>query len=191
MARGVQQGQVGAGAGGDPADVRRGAGPRAPPAVADQTASSGVMPMSRTARAMQNGIEEVKDEPGLQSVDSATVAPASRRRRASGYVGAGGELRAGQQGGDRVAVRQGVHVGVGEVGAVVGGGRVQLDGELDAGAVGELVGVDARDAGPCALPAVRIARAWSPSKAPFSQKTSIQRAYGAQASSISPVTRST
>ena len=57
----------------------------APPAVADQTASSGVMPMSRTARAMQKGTEEVNDEPGLQSVDRATVTPASRSRRASGH----------------------------------------------------------------------------------------------------------
>ena len=84
MARGVQQGEVGAGARARGGRRRCGAGPRAPPAVADQTASSGVIPMSRTARAMQNGIDEVKDEPGLQSVDSATVAPASSRRRASG-----------------------------------------------------------------------------------------------------------
>ncbi|GGX76898.1 hypothetical protein GCM10010324_22940 [Streptomyces hiroshimensis] len=34
---------------------------------------------------MQNGMELVKDEPGLQSVDRATVAPASSRRRASGH----------------------------------------------------------------------------------------------------------
>lgn len=73
---------------------------------------------------------------------------------------------------------------------MVGGGGLQLDGELDAGAVGELVGVDARNQ-PGGRAAVRIARAWSPSKAPFSQNTSTQRAYGAQAVSISPVTRST
>ncbi len=41
--------------------------------------------MSRTATAMQNGIDEVYDEPGLQSVASATVAPASIRRRPDGY----------------------------------------------------------------------------------------------------------
>ncbi len=41
--------------------------------------------MSRTASAMQKGTEDVKDEPGLQSVDRATVAPASIRRRASGH----------------------------------------------------------------------------------------------------------
>lgn len=84
MARSVQEHEVRAGAGRDTADVRTPQGSRTP-AVADQTASSGVIPMSRTASAMQNGTEEVKDEPGLQSVDSATVAPASRRRRASGH----------------------------------------------------------------------------------------------------------
>src|ERR1044072_254007 len=72
---------------------RRRAG--APPAVADQTASSGVIPMSRTARAMQKGTEEVKEEPGLQSVDRATVTPASRRRRAAGGGGGGPGLPPG------------------------------------------------------------------------------------------------
>ena len=33
---------------------------------------------------MQNGMLEVNEEPGLQSVASATVAPVSRSRRASG-----------------------------------------------------------------------------------------------------------
>ena len=56
----------------------------APPAVDAHTASAGVMPMSRTATAMQNGIELVKLDPGLQSLASATVTPASMRRRASG-----------------------------------------------------------------------------------------------------------
>ncbi len=41
--------------------------------------------MSRTASAMQNGTDEVKEEPGLQSVERATVTPASSRRRASGH----------------------------------------------------------------------------------------------------------
>ena len=57
---------------------------RAPPAVADQSASAGVIRISRTARAMQNGMDEVYDDPGLQSVASATVAPASSSARASG-----------------------------------------------------------------------------------------------------------
>ena len=56
----------------------------APPAVADHTASAGVMRISRTASAMQNAIDDVYDEPGLQSVAIATVTPASSRRRASG-----------------------------------------------------------------------------------------------------------
>ena len=56
----------------------------APPAVDAHTASAGVMPMSRTATAMQNGIELVKLDPGLQSLASATVTPASMSRRASG-----------------------------------------------------------------------------------------------------------
>ena len=63
--------------------VRRSA--RAPPAVAAQTASAGVIRISRTASATQNGIDEVYDDPGLQSVASATVTPASSSRRASGY----------------------------------------------------------------------------------------------------------
>src|SRR5215207_7157540 len=58
---------------------------RAPPAVAAQTASAGVIRMSRTASATQNGIDDVYDEPGLQSVASATIAPASSRARAFGY----------------------------------------------------------------------------------------------------------
>ena len=62
-------------------DRRRAA---APPAVADHSASAGVIPMSRTATAMQNGIDDVNDEPGLQSHAIATVTPASMRRRASG-----------------------------------------------------------------------------------------------------------
>ncbi|CAM5728388.1 hypothetical protein SHIRM173S_03593 [Streptomyces hirsutus] len=44
------------------------------------------MPMSRTASATQNGTEDVKDDPGLQSVDSATVTPASSSLRASGQA---------------------------------------------------------------------------------------------------------
>lgn len=54
------------------------------PAVAAQTASPTVIPISRTARAIMSGIELVKHEPGLQSLASATVTPASISRRASG-----------------------------------------------------------------------------------------------------------
>ena len=81
-----------------PTSVRRRA--RAPPAVAAQTASSVVIPISRTASAMQNGMLLVKQEPGLQSVARATVAPASSRRRACGKGCLAAELHAGQQGRD-------------------------------------------------------------------------------------------
>src|ERR1700751_3574582 len=57
----------------------------APPAVADHTASDVVIRMSRTASATQNGMLEVYDDPGLQSVARATVTPADSSRRASGY----------------------------------------------------------------------------------------------------------
>ena len=43
------------------------------------------MPISRTASAMHSGIDDVYDEPGLQSVASATVTPAPSSRRASGH----------------------------------------------------------------------------------------------------------
>lgn len=100
--------------------------------------------MSRTASAIQNGTEEVKDEPGLQSVERATVTAGVEEAAGVRPLGAGGELGAGEQRGDGPAVRQGVHVRVGEVGAVVGARGVEFDGELDAGAVRELVGVDTR-----------------------------------------------
>ena len=116
---------------------------RAPPAVAAQTASAGVMRISRTASAMQNGIDEVYDEPGLQSVASATVTPASSSRRASGY----GDRVENSAPGSRVATvsraGQRVDVGVGQVGAVVGAGRAELDRELHARPGAELVGVHA------------------------------------------------
>ena len=57
---------------------------------------------------------------------------------------AGRELRAGQQRRDRVAGGERVDVGVGDVGDVVGGGGAELDRELHARAVAELVGVHAR-----------------------------------------------
>ena len=63
----------------DPAQRRRTA------TVADHNASAGVIRISRTASAMQNGIDVVKHEPGLQSLARATVTPASIKRRASGY----------------------------------------------------------------------------------------------------------
>src|SRR6476619_1296626 len=66
-----------------PTSVRRSA--RAPPTVAASSASAGVRRISRTATAMQNAMLVVYEEPGLQSVATATATPASTSRRASGY----------------------------------------------------------------------------------------------------------
>ena len=56
----------------------------APPTVAACTASAGLIRIWRTASAIASGIEVENPEPGLQSVASATVAPASSSDRASG-----------------------------------------------------------------------------------------------------------
>ena len=116
---------------------------RAPPAVAAQTASAGVIPISRTASATQNGIDEVYDEPGLQSVASATVDPGVEQPAGVRVRRPGGELGTGQQGAPTVVGASGqcVDVGVGQVRAVVGAGRAQLHRELHARARAELVGV--------------------------------------------------
>ena len=79
----VEDGEVGSGADAQVADVGAAQGPRAARGRRPQR-FGGVIRISRTASAMQNGIEDVYDEPGLQSVASATVAPASSRARASG-----------------------------------------------------------------------------------------------------------
>ena len=114
-------------------------------------------------------------------------------QRAGVGVGlAGRELDAGQQRGDGAAVARARATSASvEVGAVVDRGEPELGGEPHARAGAELVGVQPRRAGPAAAPAARTARAWSASKAPVSQNASIQRACGAAASSIGPVTRST
>ena len=56
MARGLEQDRVGARAGAEVADVGAAERLARRPAVAAQTASSGVMRISRTAIAMQNGM---------------------------------------------------------------------------------------------------------------------------------------
>ena len=139
---------------------------------------------------MQSGIELVKQEPGLQSLASATADAGVEQPAGVGVGLPGRELDAGQQRRDGAGVAQRVDVVVVEVGAVVDRDQAELGGEPDAGAGAELVGVQPA-AQPGAAPAARTARAWSTSKAPRSQKTSIQRACGAAASSIGPVTRST
>ena len=102
MAGRVQQVQVGAGSGADPCRRRRGAGPARRRAVAAQTASSGVMPISRTATATQKGMERGEGRARVavrgQRDGGARVEQAAR----VGVGGAGGELGAGQQRGDRV-----------------------------------------------------------------------------------------
>ena len=117
---------------------------RAPPAVAARTASAGVIRISRTARAIQNGIDDVYDDPGLQSVASATVAPGVEQPARVRVRRPGRELGPRQQRRHRVRARQRVHVGVGQVRAVVGAGGAQLHGELHARSRSELVGVHAQ-----------------------------------------------
>ena len=90
-------------------------------------------------------------------------------------------LRAGQR----------VDVGVGQVGAVVGGGGAGLHRDLHAGPGAELVGVHPGDQARGRGPAASTARASSAPNAPRSQNTSTHLACGAQASSIGPQTRST
>ena len=83
-----------------------------------------------------------------------------------------------------------IDVVVGGIGAVVHRRRAQLDREPDARAGAELAGVQPR-VEPGGRARREDVRASSTSKAPRSQNTSIHRACGAQAVSISPVTRST
>ena len=83
MRRSIQDHQIRRRSDGHPTDIGT-AQAAAPPAVAARRASAGVIRISRTANATQNGIEEVNDEPGLQSVASATVTPAPSSRQASG-----------------------------------------------------------------------------------------------------------
>ena len=104
---------------------------RAPPTVAATRASAAVIRISRTASAMTNGIDDVLQVPGLQSVASATSTPASRRRAPVRVGRARRELDPGQQRRDRRAggADERLDVGVGEEGAVVDARGAELDGE--------------------------------------------------------------
>ena len=136
---------------------------------------------------MQNGIDEVKQVPGLQSVASATVTPASSSRRASGYGERVENSTPGSSVATVVAAGQRVDVGVGQVGAVVDAGGAELDREPHARARPTSWLPCTRSPRPAARPAVSTARASSPSNAcadAGSQNTSTQRACGAQAASI-------
>jgi hypothetical protein len=83
VGRGVEHREIGRRTDPDDAEVisaqRRGTA-----CGAAHTASAAVIRSSRTARAITNGIELVLDVPGLVSVASATVTPASSSARASG-----------------------------------------------------------------------------------------------------------
>ena len=90
-------------------------------------------------------------------------------------------------------IDQSIHVLGRQIGAMVDARRAQLNGQPYARTGPELIPVHP-ELQPAARPASRIARASSPSNAcgePGSQKTSIQREYGAAAVSIGPATRST
>src|SRR2546429_9441204 len=162
----------------------------APPAVADHSASAGVSGVSRTARARQTGIDVVYDEPGLQSVARATVAPASSRARASGY----GERVENSAPGNRVAT-------VSESASALTSASdryVQWSALAAFSSTASWIPCPAvswlawiRIPRPVAAPARRISRDWSTSKAPRSQNTSTQRAYGRAAASMSPQTSRT
>ena len=112
---------------------------------------------------------------------SATTAPASSKPARVRVRRAGGELGPGQQRGHSGRTGQRVDVGVGQMGAVVGAGRAELDRELRrpgrrrAGWRGR--GAAARP--PC-RPAGRPAPGRA-SNAPRSQNTSTHRACGAAA----------
>ena len=166
---------------------RRGAGPARRPRSPPRPPRPGVIRISRTASAMQNGIDEVYDEPGLQSVASATV-DAGVEQPAGVRVGrAGGELGARAAAwppcAEPASASTSASVRWVQWSALA---APSSTASCTPRPGAELVGVHPRAAARRAMPAVRIARAWSTSKAPRSQNTSIQRAYGAAAASIAP-----
>ena len=135
------------------ADVGATQGSRAPPRVAASTASSIVIPMSRTARAMQNDIEVVLLEPGLQLVAIATRDPGVDRPAGVRIGLPGGEVGGRQERGNRAASGERRDVVVGEIGAVVDRCGADLDRELHAWARAELIAVhpQSESGGPAGL----------------------------------------
>ena len=110
--------------------------------------------------------------------------PWRRRRAAAARPGTATGWRTRRPGSSVATVDdagQRVDVGVGQVGAVVGAGRAQLDREPHARARGRAGWRGSAAPARPRCPAVRTARAWSASNAPRSQNTSTQRAYGAAA----------
>ena len=139
------------------------------------------------------GIDEVKDDPGLQSVDSATVAPASSSRRASGQAA---RVENSAPGSSVATVALFASASTSASVRWVQWSALAASSSTASCTPGPYESWLAwiRGCSPFALPAVRTARAWSPSNAwaePGSQNTSTQRARGAQAVSIGPATSAT
>ncbi len=125
-------------------------------------------------------MDEVYDDPGLQSVASATVTPASISLLASGY---GERVENSAPGSSVATVPEEASASTsagGQVGAVVGRGGAELARDPHPRALAELAGVHP-GLQPGVDPGPRISRVWSPSNAPRSQKTSTHFAYGAHA----------
>ncbi len=141
MAGGVQEHQVGTGTGGDAADVGAAEGGGAARGGGPEGLVGGHphVPYGQ-GDAERHGRGERRA--GIAVRGERDRGPRVEQAAGVGPGGAGGELGAGEEGGDRVPLAQRVDVGVGEMGAVVGRGGVELHGELDAGAVRQLVGVD-------------------------------------------------
>jgi hypothetical protein len=161
--------------------------------VAAQTASAGVIPSSRTASATQNGIDDVNDVPGLQSVASATVTPASSRRRASGY---GERVENSTPGSSVATVADDASASTSAAVRNVQWSTLAAPSSTPSRTPGPAASCPACTRTPraAARPASSTARASSASNAcgeAGSQNTSTQRACGAHAASIGPVTRRT
>src|SRR5215469_591293 len=144
--------------------------------------------MSLTASATQNGMLEVYDDPGLQSVAMATTTPASSKRRASGY----GCLVPNSAPGSSVATVS----DDASAATSVSLRNVQWSAEAAPASTATVTPgpgpswlACTRGSSPRAFPAASTARASSAPNAPRSQNTSTQRACGAHASSIGPRTR--
>ena len=140
---------------------------------------------------MQKLIEVVLLEPGVGVGGDRDAGAGVDHPARVGIRLPGREVCRREEGGDGVAGGQRLDVGVVEVGAVVHRCRAHLHREPDPGTGAELVSVHPQAEARRTRPASRTARDCSASKAPSSQKTSIQRDNGAQAVSISPQTSST
>ena len=173
-----------------PMSVRRNAW--APPCVDDHSAWSGVIPIKITASDITNGIEVVYEDPGLQSVASATVTPCSIMCRACGSGPRVHNSAAGNNVAtvvlfalDRASISSSVMC-------------VQWSHDATPNSTPNFIaplGANwlawIRVPRPALAPAFRISRDCSSLNAPRSQNTSIHFAWGRHAFNISPTTKST